>query len=634
MPRAEIQSGRRLDIDGLRAVAVGAVLVFHFFPEILHGGYIGVDVFFVISGYVVSLSIRKDLSCGMFSLSTFYAARIRRLFPSLLVVTALSLIVGWFIYFQNEFLELGRDTLYSLVYVVNFKFARGAGYFDTSMIPSPLLHIWSLAVEEQFYAIWPLVLTFILTPAIRPRAKLIVACVGLASMVLNLALVERHPLLAFYLLPMRAWEFVLGALLALSRTAIERNAVRAQNLLSVLGFCLLTAAAILLDEHSTFPGWLALFPTFGTILVICTPGSVLNRCVLSSPTFLWIGQRSYPLYLWHWPLLIFPRVAIGEDLSVELRIFLLLLSIVAANFSYNYIEWPYRSLFGAESKAAALKLLLYSGACAFAAALIAMNVIPERLNEYRPFLEARNDWQNIATVVTLPGKSTDRVLFFGDSFVRQYFPRADFIARNHENRRTIQFVTRGGCAPVPNINRRSDRDCAYFSKLGFEIAHSEAVKTVIIGGAWRGFVNRGDYFDQSTGRPLNLLGDDLHQVLADLCGEISKLVASGKQVFLILNPPGGPTADPVWLIRTNSATKDAGIAVSDHTRRVGYINEAIAKVGQEGGAFIIDPSQWLCNREICKVLDSGGNAIYMDQTHLRASFVRQKLTYLDDIMRN
>ncbi len=278
------------------------VLNFHAFPEAAPGGFVGVDVFFVISGFLITGIIARELDQKRFSLLGFYVRRIRRIFPALIVVLAATLVLGWLWLLPSAYAQLGSDAFFSAAFLANIALLLQSGYFDIESARKPLLHLWSLGIEEQFYLAWPLLLMLAARLRLSIVAMASVLCV--ASFVLNVALIGTHPVASFYLPFTRAFELLAGAVLARGWDRIDQGDA-ASNRRAWIGMALIAVSAAILDPHRAFPGWWALLPVGGTALLLSAPKAWPSRAVLASPPLVWIGLISYPLYLWHWPLLVF-----------------------------------------------------------------------------------------------------------------------------------------------------------------------------------------------------------------------------------------------------------------------------------------------------------------------------------------
>lgn len=336
----------RPDIDGLRAVAVIAVVLFHAFPTVLRGGFIGVDVFFVISGFLISSILLKELREGRFSFAGFYARRVKRIFPALGVVMAASLAFGWFALFPDEYQQLGKHIVGGAASAANFFYWAQVGYFDTAAETKPLLHLWSLGIEEQFYILWPAALLL----AWRRGWNLLAVTGGLAllSFLLNIGGVAHHPSATFYSPASRAWELLLGAGFACwqLRAPVADGASRwlSPNLRAWAGVALLAIGFALISRDRHFPGGLALIPTVGALLLIAAgPRAWFNRVILSQPLLVWIGLISYPLYLWHWPLLSFAQIVESHVPALHIRLAALALAVLLAWLTWIAVERPLRS---------------------------------------------------------------------------------------------------------------------------------------------------------------------------------------------------------------------------------------------------------------------------------------------------
>lgn len=354
----------RPDIDGLRALAIIPVLLFHAFPTSIPGGFIGVDIFFVISGFLISSIILKGLQRDSFSFPGFYANRIKRIFPALLLVLSVSCVFGWFFLLPGEYAQLGKHIVGGAGYVENFVLRREAGYFDTRSFLKPLMHLWSLGIEEQFYLTYPSLLWAVWR--LRSNVLAVLVPLVLMSFSINLWEVRRDAASGFFLPQSRFWELWVGGVLAYldlygldvlrrltaswppllcrwsGRDADSRDAAVMHNVFSGLGVILIGAALLLVRERA-FPGWWALLPVGGaSLLILAGPAAWINRKILSNRVAVFVGLISYPLYLWHWPILSFARIIRGGELSRGVRIAGVMLSIVLSWATWRFVESPVR----------------------------------------------------------------------------------------------------------------------------------------------------------------------------------------------------------------------------------------------------------------------------------------------------
>lgn len=362
----------RADIDGLRAVAVLSVVGFHAFPFWIQGGFIGVDIFFVISGFLISTIIFENLHRDSFSFVEFYGRRIRRIFPALIVVLTASLVFGWFVLLSDEYKQLGKHIAGGAGFIQNFLLWRESGYFDNAAETKPLLHLWTLAIEEQFYIVWPLVLWF----AWKKRFNLLTIAIAVAiiSFALNIGKVHSDAVAAFYSPQTRFWELMAGSILAyirlykqntidawLSAVIFEKSSdassATVNNIQSLLGAALIGAGILVIKKEFSFPGWWAVLPILGAVFIISAgPHAWINRKFLSRKILVWFGLISFPLYLWHWPLLSFARILENGTPSREIRIAAVLISIVLSWLTYRLIERPVR--FGQHGRSKTITLVV------------------------------------------------------------------------------------------------------------------------------------------------------------------------------------------------------------------------------------------------------------------------------------
>ena len=332
----------RRDIDGLRAVAVIAVVLFHFGVPGFSGGFVGVDVFFVISGYLITSIIWRQREASRFSFVEFWARRARRILPALFVMMAAVLAVGWFLMAPKDYEELGRSVRYQVMFVSNLLFMRQEGYFDAASDLKPLLHTWSLAVEEQFYFVFPLLLTLLCSRFKHWRLALF--SLLLVSFGLSVWAVAQHPEKAFFLLPMRAWELLAGAMLAVAPARQSRLTPGAAQGISLLGMGLILVAVFGYDNSTPFPGAAALLPVLGVVALIWAnehQSTWVGR-VLSTRLMVGLGLISYSWYLWHWPVFVFGSYAGAQEFGPVLTGGLIALTLILGYLSWRFVETPFR----------------------------------------------------------------------------------------------------------------------------------------------------------------------------------------------------------------------------------------------------------------------------------------------------
>jgi peptidoglycan/LPS O-acetylase OafA/YrhL len=505
----------RPDIDGLRAVAVLGVVAFHAFPRWMHSGFIGVDVFFVISGYLISSIIYNALRVGRFSYLEFYTRRVRRIFPALLVVLGASMVLGWLLLLPDEYKQLGRQVAAGAGFGANFLFFSQSGYFDTQAAVKPLLHLWSLGIEEQFYLIWPL-LVAVLYQRTR-RVATWIALLMCASFVVNAVGIGQHTSAMFYLPTSRFWELLSGALLAYWAMFARqgRSDTVSPTRKTVLAWCgvlLLAVAATKINEQSEFPGYWALLPVGGTLCLIASSGSWVNREVLGQRPLVFIGLISYPLYLWHWVLLALLKMWLydGVEPPRTPRIIVVLLSVVLAWATYELIEKPIR--FGKGSGARALwkpvglaaSMVLVGVA---GAAVDRSDGVAERYPaELRPlaafeFDEARRWYTDVldgrcfdqdpigagselgAQCVQAADGRKKTLVVWGDSHAASLYPGLKALQAQHPNYRLAQF-TWGGCPPLKDWDSPKVPQCRAFNDVALAKVTALRPDIVVLEGDW------------------------------------------------------------------------------------------------------------------------------------------------------
>ncbi|MFW8603077.1 acyltransferase family protein [Rhizobium beringeri] len=339
--------GYRPDVDGLRSIAVLSVLMFHAFPTVLPGGFIGVDIFFVISGFLISTILLDDLNRGRFNLLDFYSRRVRRIFPALSIVLTTTAVFGWFALLPEEYKELGKHVAGGAGFVSNLVLWQESGYFDSAAEMKPLLHLWSLGIEEQFYIVWPAILWAVFRFRL-PNLPIILLVAAL-SFIANIVSVHANPVATFYSPFTRTWELLIGAVLAQvlidgrsnhpSFFGAAANRMSASSLTAIAGSILIGAALACLSPASVFPGWRALFPSVGAaLLILSASGNWINAKLLANRPMVWVGLISFPLYLWHWPLLAFARLIEGDTPNLEIRVSAVLAAFALATATYLLIE--------------------------------------------------------------------------------------------------------------------------------------------------------------------------------------------------------------------------------------------------------------------------------------------------------
>ncbi|MEA2936099.1 MAG: hypothetical protein QOD74_2745, partial [Variibacter sp.] len=495
----------RPDVDFLRAVAVISVIGFHWQLG-LPGGYVGVDIFFVISGYLITSLIAAEIGAGTFSFVQFYARRIRRILPALYAMLAILLIVSWFVLLPSDYINLFQETLATTGFVSNILFWLQAGYFERTANDRPLLHTWSLSVEEQFYIVFPLLLWFLLRkgPASSNRARNVLLAVTAASFALGLYQVMFHPTAAFFLAPGRIWELLLGALLALKAVPAPRSRGARYAALGV-GSALIVIAVIIYRDGTPFPGINALLPCLGAALIIwagetgneAAPDHLLLRSGAA------IGRVSYSLYLWHWPAFVYAKVWFGEigALTPIHKAIALALVVAFSVASYFWIELPIRrrqwlasrrALFAATGAATILLMaptalgLVAKGfpeRLAAEALRIASYADYDHRSVYRSgtcFLSAeqRADAYDVTHCWPEKGNGKEKmVLLWGDSHAAHYVPGLEALFKGSSFR--LAQATASACPPIFGVTIGGRPHCGEFNDLVRELIRARKPDLVL-----------------------------------------------------------------------------------------------------------------------------------------------------------
>lgn len=664
-------SAHRADIDGLRAVAILSVLGFHASSDWLPGGFVGVDIFFVISGYLISGIILAGLHRGTFSFADFYARRVKRIFPALLVVLVVSLIFGWFSLFTDEYQMLGKHVASGASFVANIVFWRESGYFDPAGTLKPLLHLWSLGIEEQFYLIWPPMLCILSWRKIDPLPILVAITVG--SFALNLDWIRQHEVRTFYLPVTRLWELSLGGILAdvqissgkYRKVLTAFDSPKLRSALAILGLCLLVVALVGLTKYQQFPGWRAAIPTFGSFLLIAAGNQTwINRVVLGNRVMVFVGLISYPLYLWHWPLLSFQRIVSGENLPVAQLLITLAVAFILAWLTYRIVERPIRAsrkrLLPAVGLVAGVALTGAAGYLSFTqvvqprSASYGLEKIITASSELAfpgPHLREINDSASKSDMEPARAQGTARqtVLFLGDSQAEQYYPRIDLLlTQDPLGTKSVVYSTIGGCPPIPGVRESHLPECDGLIERGIALAKAPNVDTVVLIADWMGYfvgpyvpeIFRYYYEVGSTkGVLTNAFGSEAtNQAFLALQSMITLFVREHKTVIIVLPTPHGVIFRPRAMIARSLTDLSfrIRIPVVPTVAVVSRMSPVVAKLRQiaaETGAIVIDPVNWLCNDSTCPVMSAEGEPIYRDGGHLNPAYVKDEIFFLDDIVR-
>ncbi len=636
MERPATPLGYRADIDGLRAVAVLAVIGFHAFPGRVHGGFIGVDVFFVISGFLISGILFQQEGRGGISFRDFYARRVRRIFPALLVLFAACLIAGAFLLLPGEYAQLGKHVVAGAGFVSNLVSWSEAGYFDVAADEKPLLHLWSLGIEEQFYIVWPLLLWI----GWKLRWRRVAFCGGVLglSFAANLWITARSVSSGFYLPLPRFWELAAGALLAHWTFSgnLERLSPRARSVASLAGAALVLGAAFGFNSTLNFPGAWAAIPVLGAALWIgAGPGAVLNRAILARAPMIWIGRISYPLYLWHWPLLSFARLVESRQPLTPIRCAAVGAAVVLAWATAEWIERPLRSTTRGAAKVAGLSAAMVVATLAGVVIMHASG-FPDR-----PSIRGLedNDDELIRTRESDPaclawlGEKTsfnycrariagpETLVLIGDSHAHSAFPGVSEIAAAR-GLSTVSLAN-ADCPPLlgavhPGPDEDATRCDRKVHAMVDAVATRPDVRKIFI-------ITRGPYY--LIGRrlngapaegPMTAFPDNgmpaAEAFTRGLQATVDRLRAAGKEVFYVIENPElsfDPAACVERPLRRNRT--DCSQPLELVRERQADYRLALSRV--HGLSAVIDPLSDFCPAGRCEVVLKG-KVLYADSDHL------------------
>ncbi len=643
----------RADIDGLRAISVGLVMAFHMASGAMPGGFVGVDVFFVISGYLISGLILAGLRAGHFTLTGFYVRRIRRIVPALFTVVAVTIALGCIVLMPGDLRETARSGLYALFGASNFYFLAHTGYFDITAEMLPFLHTWSLGVEEQFYLVWPLFLMvlFRLTRGRRGPMALVIAVVVAASFAASLLVLQKSPKHAFYLPFTRAWQLGLGALLiflpAFGRSAAARIAAQA---LPLAGMAMILAAGLLLRQGTPYPGVNALLPALGAALVICDAGGgSIGRGLLSLPPMVFIGRISYSLYLWHWPILVLWRHLVNGDApSGGEAAALAALAVVAATLSWRFVEMPARRGALPAAKVFTRAAVAAASIGVASAAIVRADGLPGRIAPEALALSSLDGmwrWSCPQTVPlpitrfgdpsrneTLCGFGADwksarqRALLWGDSNAEHLLPLLHEAGVGSDT----AFALVNPCPAIINATFKAFRpdlpsyaeDCA--AQQRSVIAYLKAADDlthVVLAARWSVMQNllRGAAeAPQDTAAGLRIFDAGLKDLLSQ--------IASPKRTVILFNDiPLVPVPDVTACILSRITLPRARICRYDletltyQAVTIGQkpSHDIVRDAGRQfAGTVVISPEDRLCGEGRCP-MQIGGEFIYRDNVHFR-----------------
>jgi peptidoglycan/LPS O-acetylase OafA/YrhL len=647
----------RPEIDGMRALAVIPVLLYHLKVPGFEGGFVGVDVFFVISGFLITGIIYREIEYGHFSIANFYERRIRRIFPALFIVLLFIGVTGIWFFDPDTFKELGQSIFSTSLFTSNFLFYHQSGYFDKPAELKPLLHTWSLALEEQFYIFFPLFFLLIWR-IFKKHFKLVLFLCTLGSLALSIIWISRDPSAAFYLLPFRAWELLLGSLLAIGLFPAIKNQ-RINNILGMLGLCMILMAVFTFSAQTPFPGAAALLPTVGAFLIIYATSEVQTYAAsfLSWRPFVFTGKISYSLYLWHWVIIVLARYYNILPLSAWQNVVIFFSSFVISGLTWKYIENPFRN------KAAFNRQKIFAFGFAATAMIGAagfwfyqLDGLPNRYPFLPPYYNkmigdnppleacisnqtrleisdpgAKDNYDLISENVCHLGNEESPVSFavIGDSHANSIAYGIDELSKQ-DNLHGV-LLLRYTCPIASGIDVETNHCNDYQDlNISYVLNHPE-IKTVFLISRWALYANgTGDQLEEGKTFPLRYVGQTTQGTLSEnkeilaygIDQVISKLEEKNKQVIFVNDAPevGYKVPQSFFIAELTGREVNRLIAPSVEVFTMRYqavfdiLDELLLK---HPSLQIINLSNALCDQQSCMV-EKDGIPLYRDDDHLNA----------------
>ncbi len=613
----------RPDIQGLRAIAVLSVVLYHANSSLIGGGFAGVDIFFVISGYLIAGILMGELERGQFSLLGFYERRVRRLFPALFLMLASATIAGALLLPPAGYDAFAHDAFATIFFASNIQYFLHSGYFDAEAHFNPLLHTWSLAVEEQFYLLFPLLLAALFAHA-RARIRLMLAGLALISLIACEAVVREHASAAFYLAPFRAFELLMGAAIA-HATFAAALPQRARDAISLIGLALIGVGLFTLNDESRFPGIAALAPCAGTALVLVAGagGESAGGRLIANPVFGFFGATSYSLYLWHWPLLVFARYALLRAPNAIETAALIMLAIGAAAASWYFVERRFLKRRGRPWRAVG------AGIAAMAAGAAAMFVVgrldglPQRFDARslelfaaaEDFSPKRQVCHNgllalsaYANMCSLGAEgATPRWALWADSHGTELaYALGERLAARGE---ALLQLTASACPPSLDVSTARRPLCAAQNRLMLGgLTQDARIDTVVFAANFMGYTAR-----------------ERTRFIAHFSAAVESVARAGKRVILVYPIPIFSLDPPTALglvARRGGDVAAFGLTRAEYdfaTRDARIMLDALAA---RTGAASVHPEALLCDAERCHAYDPAHGALYFNHNHLSLTGAR------------
>jgi len=616
----------RPDIDGLRAVAVLAVLVGHAGFSFFSGGFVGVDIFFVISGYLITKILYSEMKEHSFTFKSFYMRRVRRILPAFYVVAITTLVAGYFLMLPKDFEQLARSFIASAFFYSNMFFARASeDYFSYVAHEMPLLHMWSLSVEEQFYLAWPLFLTLLANRSSAKILLVIIAAIIIVSFGVAQIWLASAPIAAYYNIVARAGELLMGGFLAVLPNNKNMIGPRAANIASVIGLLLVCGSIVLMDEHTVFPGINAFWPCFGAVLIIMAGNNreALSYKLLSCRAMVFVGLISYSLYLWHWPLLAYTRY-LQYEITAGVGICLIVISILLAYLSWRYVEQPFRRKRGANDPGRNKRIFAgFSFASLILAFVFAQGAVSSLSGNARNFQDVQGNvdyasrltgWCSVDSddgfdlpfsekylnCATGTGSAATRGLLWGDSHAGSYAPFVDYIGK--ELGVSLVEMSTAACPPglSPNqvVGFFQPTICRGFRQEAKKNIADKKYDIIFMAARWESYTK---WFNHN-----------IYDAIV-FASQNSKMVIVFAQVPRFEFDVGRCYVKEAVLPLSNECGEDRRYPLLDSVEAAN--KNVLARIASLPNVQFIDISQFLCDGGTCSpFLD--GQPVYYDDDHL------------------
>ncbi len=644
----------RPDIDGLRAIAVLAVLFFHTEVPGFGGGFVGVDIFFVISGFLITSILLNDIKEDNFSIARFYERRIRRIFPALFPVIIFSLIIGVFLLDSNAFKDFGESITATALFSSNILFWSQSGYFDTHSMQKPLLHTWSLAVEEQFYIIFPIALFFV-NRFLKCRNLQFLLITALLSFFASIYWVNKEPSATFYLVHTRAWELLVGSILAINILPKPSSYLQS-NLLSILGIGFIFYSVLFYTEKTLFPGINAALPVLGAALIIHSGDenniSIVSKFLKFKP-LVFIGLISYSLYLWHWVFIAYYKYFLFRPFNEGEKFVIIVFSLFVATFSWRYIESPFRGT--ALVVIGRKKIFIYSASIVVIISGIGLVIytqdgMPVRYPKAnRVVSQAKWEWypnsvfgnlESLSNNVS-PGRfgrpgTKPSFILWGDSYAMALLPGLDEKARQYG---LSGFVaTHSSCPPLLGIDDKANQynDIEFNNNVLLFIKNHPEIKTVILSGAWPGYPDdelHGVFDQKKSIRCYNLLEIGLKTT-------VEKLLVMNRKVVLVADVPWLEIGDISRYLYMSirfpmyyNDLSDVAPTRHEYNKLNHSVLDIMKRMANSNKVALIHPEEKLYHNGDKCIFIVDGLPLYRDEGHLSTFGSHFVSTIFDDILK-